>query len=139
MKAGKVATEVAEGEFARWADSMGLELPDAAKLAKMNDEDRRSLEEQVARVQRAIELGNLVVDDTGNFVFTPVVGDRTPITFFEPTGASIMAMDQRKAGHVIAKTYAVLADITKQPIQRFAAMANRDRKICEAILSLFLG
>jgi hypothetical protein len=66
-------------------------------------------------------------------------GDGDPITFYEPTGASLMAMDRKKKAEDIGKLYATMADMTKQPIKRFAGMKYRDLKVCIAITSLFLG
>lgn len=132
----KVAREVAEAEFERFVEAMDLELDDA----RMDTEDRKSFSELRDRVVRCIEQGHLVVDEKGQPVYTPRAGNHTqPITFHEPTGASFMAMDSKKKGQDIAKMYAVMADMTHLDAKVFASMANRDLKVCQAIVSLFLG
>ncbi len=129
----KVALEVAEAEFTRFAEAMDLDLD----KSKMDADDQKSLAEVKAKVLRAMEDGRLVIDEKGQPVFTPHSG--AAITFYEPTGASFMAMDSKKKGQDIAKMYAVMADMTHVDAKVFATMANRDLKVCQAVVSLFLG
>jgi hypothetical protein len=103
----------------------------------MDAEDLKSFDEAKRRIIKAICSGRLVVDEKGQPVFTPTSGD--PITFHEWTGASLMAMDQKKKDQAIGKVYAAMADMTKQPAVRFAKMLGRDLKVCQAITGLFLG
>lgn len=135
----KVALEVAETEFTRWAESMDL----LAKLdtTDMNADDKESFKQQKRPILDAIRFGRLVVDDAGQFVFTPQVGDdKSPITFFEPDGSSIMAMDKAgKSGENVHKQFAVLAAMTHQFVQRFSKMKQRDLVVCSAIMAFFLA
>lgn len=135
MTENKVAREVAEQEFARWAEAMDL----VAKMDpdKLDQADKKSLAETREIILNAIERGMLVVEDGGQFVFTPSSGE--PITFYEPTGASLMAADTAGAGKDVQKTLRVLADFTRQSVQRYAGMKNRDLRVCQAILVLFLA
>ncbi len=132
----KVSREVAEADFHRFCDMMDLDVDPRG----MDDEDRKSFESAKRRLVDAIIEGHLVIDEKGQPVYTPRRGsDVTPITFAEPTGASYMAMDTKKKNHDVAKLFATMADMTGQPIQRFAKMQNRDLKICQAVALLFLG
>lgn len=128
----KVATEVAEHEFVRFCEAMDLDTE-----PKGDDEDLRSYNETKRRIVDAICEGRLVVDEDGQPVFTP--SDGGSITFYEPEGSSLLAMDQKKSGHNVGKSFAVLAAMTKQPAMRFSKMKNRDLKICQAVMVLFLG
>jgi hypothetical protein len=133
-----LAKEVADAEFDRWLSEMGL--AEKCDPARLNDEDKRSLAAVKELLVTAIMGGSLVVDGSGCFVFTPTKSaDQTPITFWEPTGASYMAMDQAKRGQDVAKTIKFLADITKQSPTRFAKMVNRDLSVCSAIAAIFLA
>lgn len=128
----KVAAEVAESEFLRFCEAMDLDTE-----PKGDDEDLRSYMDCKRRIVGAIVDGRMVVDEHGQPVFSP--SDGGGITFYEPDGSALLAMDQKKQNHNVAKSYAVLAAMTKQPAMRFAKMKNRDLKICQAVMALFLG
>jgi hypothetical protein len=130
-----IAKEVADSEFERFAESMDLNLEQSGWDA----EDKKSFETVKATFVRAVMRGNLIVNDKGEPVFTPQLEPRTPIVFHEPDGAAIMAMDLAKKGHDAAKTMNVLAAMTKEPPTRFSKMPNRDLKVCQAVMQLFLG
>lgn len=131
----KVATKLAEEEFGKFIEAMELDVdPDG-----MDDEDKASFVSAKRVILKCIESNHLVVNEDGEPVYTPRKGDKSPITFHEPTGASYMAMDQKKKNHDMTKLYSVLADMTEEPIQRFAKMKARDTKVCQAIIGLFLG
>jgi hypothetical protein len=132
-----LAPEAAEAEFARWVSAMGL----VRKLdtSRLNDEDAKSLADQKRLLLDAIEDGHLVVNDNGEFVYTPCVGDRSPLTFFEPTGASLMATDQVKSAALVQKQFNMLGAVTGTSAKRFALMKQRDLNVCLSILALFLA
>jgi hypothetical protein len=133
-----VAKEVAEADFDRWLAEMGLS--EKCDPARLNDEDKRSLAAVKELLIGALMSGSLVVDAGGCFVFTPTKSaDQTPITFYEPTGASYMAMDLAKRDQGVQKTIKFLADMTKQNPTRFAKMVNRDLSVCSAISAIFLA
>ena len=132
----KVGREVAEAEFERFVDTMDLDVDET----RMDGEDRTSYRDLKERILRAIEHGHLVVDEKGQPVYTPRAGTQAqPIIFHEPTGASFMAMDSKKKDQNVAKMYAVMADMTHLDAKVFASMAARDLKICQALVTLFLG
>ena len=131
-----IGSDVAENEFLRFIETMDLDVdPDG-----MDDEDKSNLKDARRRIVRAISGGALVINEDGDPVYTPKVGaDRNPITFYEPDGGSIMAMDTKKRGHDVAKLYATMADLTKTSVAKFTKMKQRDLSVCQAITVLFLG
>lgn len=132
----KIAKEVAEQEFNRFVGSMDLEVDPA----DMDEDDRKGFNQQKDRVIAAIQSGALVIKDSGEPVFTPQrTNDADAITFHEPTGASLMAMDRKKKTEDIGKLYAAMGDITKTHANVFSKMKMADLKVCMAITTLFLG
>lgn len=132
----KTGDEVAEQEFARFVDKMDLDVDDSM----LNEEDKGALITNRRRFIRAIKKGALVVDEDGVPTFTPVKSEnKNPITFFEPTGASLMAMDRKKEGADVGKMFAIMADFTKQNQAVFASLLTSDLNVCMAISTLYLG
>lgn len=132
----KITYEVAEAEFNRFieANSILLELPG------MDDEDRASLTEQKTRIVQAMVNGSLVINEEGEPVFTPQrVADAEPLTFHEPTGASLMAMDRKKKNEDVGKLYSTMGDMTRTNAKTFSNMKMADLKVCMAITTLFLA
>jgi hypothetical protein len=107
----------------------------------MDEDDRKSFEQVHRRVVNAIMEGSLVIDEEGQPVFTPkrAGADVNAITFYEPTGASYMAMDRKKKTEDMAKMFAVMADFTQTSAGLFSKMKNADLKVCIAVTTLFLG
>lgn len=135
LETHKVAREVAEQEFHRFAEMMALDIDKDG----MDDEDRASFDQARRTFVSAVMAGSLVVNDEGEPVFTPVVSEGGPLTFHEPEGAHVQATDKQRAGHDISKLHVFLAGITKTSPQRFAKMKRRDLKVCHAVGGLFLG
>ena len=136
-KENVVAREVAGEEFDRFADEMDLDLD----TSTMDAEDLTAFNKQKGRLVRAIERGSLVINENGEAVYTPQnPGSKNydPITFHERTGASLMAMDGKKKGHDVAKTYAVMADMCKVHPSTFAGLKGTDVKVCEALFALLM-
>lgn len=132
----KVALEVAEQEFNRFVEAMDLDVDPA----DMDEDDKKGFEQQRDRVVSAIQAGTVVINDNGEPVFTPQrTKDVEPITFHEPTGASLMAMDRKKKTEDIGKLYAAMGDMTKNHANVFSKMKMADLKVCMAITTLFLG
>lgn len=132
----KIAKEVAEQEFNRFVDAMDLDVDPA----DMDEDDKKGFNQQKDRIIAGIQSGALVIKDTGEPVFTPQrTNDAEAITFYEPTGASLMAMDRKKKTEDIGKLYAAMGDITKTHASTFSRMKMADLKICMAITTLFLG
>lgn len=130
----KIAAEVAETEFDRWADAMDI---DHESLA---GEDLESFNMQKSKIVKAIVRGSLVISDNDEAVYTPQrSGEVEPITFHERTGASLMAADRVKRDHNVAKMYAILGDMTNQHPSTFAKLKGVDIKVCEALFALLMG
>ena len=131
-----ISREFAEQEFNRFCVAMDLDVtPD-----KLTNEDKAGLENQRRMITGAIQDGRLIINDEGEPVFTPgTESTPEPIVFKEPTGATFLAMDKRKEGQTVGKLNAMLGDMTHQPPARFARMKNRDYKICQALITVFLG
>jgi hypothetical protein len=132
----KISPDVAEQELARFFDTMDLDVdPDG-----MDDDDRSSLKNNRRVLLRAICNGTLTINEKGEPVFTPKLGDLQPLTFHEPTGASYMAMDgTKKKDRDFSKMFGVMADMTHTNEAMFSLMKNRDLKVCNAILGFFFG
>lgn len=132
----KVSLEVAEKDFERFIEEMDID----ADVSSMDEEDLKSFNVEKSKIIKAIVKGSLIISEEGFPVFTPVrTVDSKPITFYEPTGASLMAMDKRKKNEDFSKFYNVLADITKTDPSTFAKLKMSDLKVCIAIGTLFLA
>jgi hypothetical protein len=132
----KIALEVAEAEFNRFADAMELDV----STDSMDEEDKKGFEQQKSVLLKAIQKGALVFNEAGEPIYTPQrTDDADPITFYEPTGASLMAMDKRKKTEDVGKMYALMGDMTKTSAATFSRMKMADLKVCQAIAVLFLG
>jgi len=133
----KVDSKVAEAEFERFVERMDLDLD----TADMDVEDLTQFTRQKKRILRAIECGALAVNDDGEAVYTPQNPKskyQEAITFHERTGASLMAMDGKKKGHDMAKTYAIMADMCGVHQKVFAGLVGSDVKVCEALFALLM-
>lgn len=130
-----VDAETAQDTIETFAEAMDLDVD----VSEMDEDDRKAFADICKPIIRSIRRGHLVADEEGRPVFTPQVGKTAPIVFHEPNGASLMAMDKRKRGEDVAKGLAVLAATTREEPKRFANMAHRDLKVCNALVALFLG
>ena len=130
----KVAREVAENEFNRFITSMDID----ADPEDMDDDDFKGFNAQKNRVVKAIQKGSLLINEDGEPVFTPqCVDNANPITFGEPSGGTIMAMDGK--GKAVKDMFTVMGEITKTSAGYFGKMKMRDLKVCMAVATLFLG
>jgi hypothetical protein len=132
----KVDKDTAEREFEKFIERMDLDVSpegmDNEELASFRDSRRRFID--------AVQDGRLCVNDNGEPVFTPGTGnDMSPVTFYEPDGAALLAADSAKKNHDMEKTVLLLCAITKTNKDRFAKMPGRELKVCLAIVALLLG
>jgi hypothetical protein len=136
MEEQKIAPEVAEAEFERFVAAMDFDI-DAKSMA--NEEERAAFATTKRTIVRAMECGHLIINEKGEPVYTPQLGDQAPITFFEPSGVSLMAMESKKKGQDVSKMFATLGDMTRTSVARFAALKQRDLRVCMALATLFLS
>lgn len=132
-----VAKDMAEAEFDRFTDAMGLLVDTSA----MDAEDRTAFDKHVARITHSIQSGSLVINDEGKAVYTPCRPDskyQEAITFNERSGVSLMAMDGKKKNYDVAKTYAVMGEMCKLHPSTFAGLVGPDIKTCEALFTLLM-
>jgi hypothetical protein len=129
-----ISNDVAESEFVRWAEAMRLDFEPKG----MSQEDLEGFADNKYKFIKALNNGSLVINAEGVAEFTPASGGN-PISFHQPRGTTLMATDERKAGHNHAKQFAALAEMCRQPPTRFSAMPLYDLRVCNAIFNLFLG
>jgi len=130
-----VGKDVAESEFNRFGEAMDLDFD----TTRMDEEDQKTFAKQKGLFIRAVRLGRLIVDKDGQPVYAPQVGDVKSIVFYEPDGACLMAIDEAKKNHDVAKSFKIMRSVTRQPDVVFSKMKNRDLKVCQAVINLFLG
>lgn len=131
-----VAKEVAEDEFNRFCDLMDIDH----NVEAMSEEDAKSFEEPKTILIKAIMQGHLVINENGEPVFTPKNSPKvSELTFREPNGADYMAMDRKKDNQSIAKMWAMADSVTKSTPGTIASLRNRDLKVVQAVMQLFLG
>jgi hypothetical protein len=129
MDQQKVATEVAEAEFARFLATFDL---DWGETAALDDDERKSFEQMKAPVIRAMTRGTLVIDGNGEPVFTATDGFN-PITFREPKGKAVLNNKGDGSG---ARMGALMVALTGESALRFDGLPLRDLKVCMAITNL---
>jgi hypothetical protein len=137
-KRDKISAEVAEMEFDKFVDAMDIDVDPVG----MNDEDRAGFNNAKRTFLRAVRCGSLIVNDNGEPVFTPQRAKSKsdgPITFYEPTGATLMQVDQAKKDADVSKTFKVLGEMTKTTPKTFSNLALPDVNVCSAVLGLFMG
>ena len=137
MSEPKVALEVAEGEFGRFAEGWDID----ADIAAMDDKDREAFEQHKRKIIRKITSGRIVINDEGNPEYTLIVplGETPAVVFNIPDGAAYIAMDKFKDRETVRKMNAFMASATKLPPASYAKMDGRDVKVCQAIFALFMG
>lgn len=129
----KVARDAAEAEFQLFVEANDIDVSPEGWDA----DDRKSFEETKARIVHAIEVGRLALEDGGLLTFQ--TRDGKTLTFKRPNGAALMAMDQSKDGHNVAKMFGTMAAMSKSSAVTFSAMDIGDLKVCQAITTLFLA
>ena len=130
-----VAYEVAEQEFERFAEGMGLDFDESS----MNEESVEGFRENRRVFLKAVREGALIVNENDEAVYTPqrpLSKYQDPITFHEPTGATFKAVDGKKKNNDVEKTYAAMGQLAKLPPVTFVGLAGKDFKVCLAVFTL---
>lgn len=129
--------ESAEQELEKFCEMMDIDID----LGNLDQEEIDAFNNIKRTLVKSIRMGNLTFTDDWLPVFhyTDKSGDNYDVKFKEPTGGMIQAMDKHKKNHDIAKTYAVLAEMTGRHQKFFAMMPLRQLKIPQSVMMLFLG
>lgn len=130
----KVDAESAENEFLGWVDAMDLLLDEA----DMDSEDLAAFKKTKRRIVRSIMRGNLTFDEsTGNAIYQPK-NRETPFNIGQSTGASLMASDEGKKNHDMAKSFKVLAAMAKCHPRELSRLEGEDSKVMLALYMLLM-
>ena len=133
----KVSKEQAEKEFEDFADTMDLDID----IDSMDMEDKKDFENIKKKLIKSIMIGSLIFNDNSEPVFTPQrSGEESKIlTFKEPKGATLLSMDKMKKNQDMGKMFAIMAEMTSTDSKTFSKLVMSDFKVCQGIVSLFLG
>lgn len=127
----KVATEVAQQEFERWAEAFEIDITTDA----LDPEELKAFEGFKAKFIKRVETGALTVDENGTIEFTPRGDDGEPLKFDEPTGALLSARQKNDTDIQAARR--VMAAWCGVAPKRFADMKLRDFNFCSELLAFF--
>lgn len=134
-----VSREVAEDEFNRWSDAMGL-IPKFDE-SLLNDEEVEELRSSKHTVLCAIMDGRLTVNENGDFVFTPSDvgsdGKLGSMVFGEPTMSQLREANREKSK--VDQQNKLVALMTNKDATILSKMRSRNFNVCGAIVGLFLG
>lgn len=131
-----IAREVAEVEFNRFCVDMDIDN----NVEKMNEKNAEGFLELKETLISAFVDGRLVLNDDSEPVYTPKrKGIDNPMTFREPNGADLMAMDRKKDGQDMGKFFSLMDSVTKSAPGTCAKLKGPDLKVAKAIMSLFMG
>lgn len=138
----KVNREEAEREFDQWCAEN--ELPYTEEdMEAIGEETADQLRQARYIIVKAVMAGHMIFNDEGFPVYTPHhrrSKDKNPITFYEQTGATMLAAppgNSKRGPTPERKLFAMLEDITKTGTGRFSGLAGVDLKVCMAV-GLFL-
>jgi hypothetical protein len=127
----KVANDVAQQEFERWADTFEIDT----STDGFDEEEIKAFDAFKSKFIKRVETGALTVDDDGLIEFSPRGDDGEPLKFDEPTGALLSARQKNDSDIQAARR--VLAAWTGAAPKRFADMKLRDFNFCSELLAFF--
>lgn len=133
----KVAREVALDDFNNFCEAMDIDN----NVDEMSEEDAKSFQEPREVILKAVMSGNLTFNDDHEPVYAPRNSPKVagPLTFREPNGADYMAMDRKKDGQNFGKMWAMADSLTRSAPGTIANLRNRDLKVVQAIMQLFMA
>lgn len=137
MSEFKIVREMADAEFDRFTDMMDIDVDQSG----MDSEDEDEMLKSKNRIVRAIQKGDLVIDDDGQAVYTPSnVNSKydKPLVFHEQSGAAIIASDKSKKGQNMRATFAIMGEMCKVHPNVFVGLYGSDIKTCMAIFMLLM-
>lgn len=132
-----IAKDVAESEFNRMCVARRLDIDES----DMDADDAEKFAGIKKDVVKAMMRGELVVNESGDPVFTPPVAGSRPLTFHKPTGATFMAMDSKDGkykGHLTA-TASAITEMTRSTPGDISKLEAPDFQLCCALTNLFLS
>lgn len=134
----KVAVEVAELEFNRFAEKFDLDTD----VKKMSEKDTDTFESNQRKIVRSIMSGHAIVEEDGTILYTLKCpedgGALTDLKFSPPKGNIYTVTDKYKEGQNVHQLNGAIGVLTGQPPKTFANMAAIDVKFCHAVTNLFL-
>lgn len=130
----RIAKDVAESEFLRMCDAFRIDH-DTSELSETELAEWNDLRGSLLRDLRA---GTLIVGVDGKPTYTPP-GATTGVTFHQPTGATIMALETYAGGKNIRNLTAAMADMTRTDQGEFGKMSAPDFQACARVAKLFLA
>jgi hypothetical protein len=131
-----ITQDIADSEFFRFIEANQLDC----EPSTMNPEELADFNKLKRTITRRMLNGHLVVDEDGGIIFTPAQSkDVNPITFKEPKGSAMLAMDRKNKSEDVGKMYGAMGDIARVPAKTFAVMHANDVKVCLAVTTLFLA
>lgn len=128
----KVALAVCESEFEKMCAARRV----STSLEGLNKKELASFAEIKKSLLGAMSRGELVLRD-GNPVYTPPGGK--PITFYKPTGATLMAGDGYAENANVERLVAIATELTKSPPGTLAALELEEFRIVSDLTNLFLA
>jgi len=131
-----VAAEVVEAEWDRFVSLNEFDCDEKT----MDKEELKEFYAMKRKILAQMVAGRLTIDADGIPSYS-TFKTKTPvtITFYEPTGASMMAMDRKSKGQDVAKLFAAMGDMCQVDPKTFALMHAVDLKICMSLANLFLA
>lgn len=137
MSDTKMSQEMAEKEFERWADSMGLDFCGTEK-------EMAAIKSLKGAVVRAFMRGALVLDDDGSLEYT--VSDKSPegiagdkVKIGEMNGRVWLAMDGYKETEQMHKLASAASALTGKDISWFGKLSGKDFNFFTGVVGLFMS
>jgi len=128
----QIVKEVAEQDFLRFCEAQRIDTG----FEDFTEEDKDAFDGHKRKIVKAIQRGQIVVNDQNQAVFT---ANNLELVFKQPKGSSLIAMDRAKKGQDMGAMYNVMGDIVGQHPSVFSKMDAVDVKVCLAVTALFLG
>ena len=136
-KIPKIAFEVAEEEFVRFAEAWELDID----VSTMTEEDSDSFRTQKRRVIQKIMDGKAVVKEDGDIEYTlkKAIGKLNVVTLSIPPWGGWTDMDRGRKDKNMMKFTHYCANAINQPVTVLTRMHGIDAKFIQGVYSLFLG
>ena len=128
-----VAREVAEDEFDRMCEAMGVDLDEFDDL---DDEDRKQFDQHKKRIVRAITTGLLTVDEDGLPTIHPSKGDSAQ--WKPPTGGTLVTLDRFKSTDNVRRVFEVAKEMTGGKLKA-GILPLKEVGVITSMVALFLA